>query len=326
MGQRFPKHTLSVADFMRCLLIACGVMGLVACKEGPAPEMAVGPARNMCYAEFVTARTLVSPLGSPMISPLASPLNSPVAPAVSSGAFVVALEPQAEQARRFISEREGIAPERLDLGPQSVVERGSNHATTWAGRFADQVSGCGFDVYVDANGETAYLPDQGPAAIALIARREGIATADLAVNGGAYEFLPFTGQVIWQAQVETHVETARAGRRFDVALDLDGRPVDARAMRDKEDAARRNECGRIADELCAGLWLRADDFMQDVWIELEPGGDTSGLLARLDRAGIIYKREGQDVIARMPRRLIFELKGAGAVRVIHDRAVFDRGS
>jgi len=225
------------------------------------------------------------------------------------------LPSQAERGRQFVAEREGIPAEQLHLHWESMILRPSTGEELWAGCLLDTISGHQYEVSVDASGRVAYVPDFSEQAVALLAEQEGIAAEQLIVANTASAIFPFSRQLVWCAKILD----SKGKDIYGVNFDLDGNPVDVSAIEATEEAARQAQCPKLDASLCRTLLRKSSDDVQHVRVFLQEGADAGVVTQRIKEAGCEYEHEGQEVRARLSKKLIFELTTLDAVcQIISD--------
>ena len=220
------------------------------------------------------------------------------------------LPPQAERARQFVAEQEGIPADQLHLHWESTILRPSTGEELWAGRILDTASGHYYEVSVDASGHAAYLPDFSDQAVALIAEQEGIPAEELIVANTVNAIFQFSHQFVWRAKIIAN------GDFYEVNFNLDGNPVDITAIERAEELARETQCPKLEIALCQTLLRSSSDDTQHVRIFLREEADPGIVVRRIGEAGYEYHRDGQVVYAQLPKYLILELTALDAVHQI----------
>jgi hypothetical protein len=255
----FKFHTLRSIWSISLLML---VLGLVACKpETPLSSTSpISPCLQIAsnyriptQAPIPTATpwepiyaTLNAPVSAPTVppSPLLTPTFSP-SPLSAPKVFpIMVLTPsplrmwpsptptplpaQAERARRFVSAQQNISLERLSLYSADTVLCPSTSEELWLGRIIDTKEGYYFHVLVDLAGNVAYAPDFSTRAIEMISQREDIPAEELFIGNKAYVVFPVTHQATWHALIV--VNKIKDVPEYSVALDLEGQPVDFKAL------------------------------------------------------------------------------------------------
>ena len=219
---------------------------------------------------------------------------------------------QAERARQFVVECEGIPADQLFVHRENVVIRPSTGEELWIGRILDTDSGHYFEVWVDSVGRVDRLPDFSEQAAAQIAERENIPSEQLVVVNSVNAVFPLTRQLVWRAKIIDSKGTAF----FEANFDLDGNPVDVEAIQAAEESARQTQCHKLDDGLCLVLLKKSPQEMQDVSIWLYTEAYVDVVTSRIADSGYEHRQSGQSVYARLPKQFILELATLDAVRFI----------
>jgi hypothetical protein len=222
------------------------------------------------------------------------------------------LPAQAQRARQFAADQQGIPPERLEISWEQTVRLATTGEELWAGRFLDIDSGHYDYVWVDLSGHAGNLPDFSEQVVARIAEQESIPVEQLVVGSTGYGAYPFTKQIIWMAEIYDSMGEGI----FDRVLDLEGNPADSGAIEAAERSAIERQCPRLEENLCRSFLSSSPEDLFYVWIDLDDKADLDVVAQKLEQAGYAYSQDDRRIRTRLPKWLILELTALEAVKHI----------
>ncbi len=169
--------------------------------------------------------------------------------------------PHPQRALSFVAQRQGLSEEQLVLADALTIEFPLTRRTLWRGLVLDTESRSPslYEVLIDENTrevltgglvdpqthwqaeEKAFRERFGSRVLALVAQREKVAMNQLEIVSGILEHYPLTGQMVWRAKA------ARGGQgeTYEVATDLQGKPVNIEVLEQAEAQAREARYGKL---------------------------------------------------------------------------------